>query len=173
MLVELPQRALKVDPVARPSLQQHLHAFLQVFPAALLAHAVPHELQRAIAATQSHDEPAVAQDVQRGRLLSQAQGMVEGQDEHRQADVHPLRASGHGRGQHGGRRGQAVVGVVVLGEPDGVEPQLLGEDHLVDFLGDDLRNGPAGNGLQEVVGAEAHQSGGLCALYQSTIWPPM
>ncbi len=96
-------------------------------------------------------------DVHERHLLGEPDRVVEGQDRGRQPDAHPGRAGRERGGERGRIDGQAVVDEVVLGEPHLVEAQLLGQHHLIQLAADDLVVPPAGRGLQEEVGAEAHQ----------------
>jgi hypothetical protein len=45
---------------------------------------------------------------------------------------------------------------MVLRQPNGVEAEVLGKHHLIDFLGQDLGASPPWWRLQEEVGSKAH-----------------
>jgi hypothetical protein len=69
------------------------------------------------------------------------------------------RAAGSGGGERGRVDGQPVVDEVVLGQPDPVEPELLGPLHLLELAVNDLVVGEPRHGLEEVERPEAHSSG--------------
>ena len=91
------------------------------------------------AASGAYDEPPVAEIVQQGGLNGQADGMMEGQLDHREAYLDALGAGGDGGPQHQrvgvGRRAVEVV----LGEPDGVHTELFGQQNLVEGAVNDRR----------------------------------
>ena len=157
--VDVPVLALEVDSLSRPGLQQHGDAFFHARSALLLGNAVAVELQRPIATSQSNDQASSAEDVDRSSLLRQPQWVVEGNDVDSDANFDAPSASGEGSQQNARRRRQSVIGVVMLGEPDGVETERLGEHHLVDFLRQDIDARAARRSLQEEIGPEAHYLG--------------
>jgi hypothetical protein len=84
---------------------------------------------------------------------------VKREDRRRQADPHVPRTHRGRRRQDRRRDRQAVLDEVVLGQPDAVEAQLLGPDHLLDLAADDIGVADRRGCLEEVVGAEAHRVG--------------
>ena len=147
------------EPLLGPGLEHDVHGLVEALAVLLLGHVVAPELGRAVAPPHAHVETALRDDVDQRHLLGQPQRVVERQDRRGQADPHPARARGRGGGQARRVHRQAVVDEVVLGEPDLVEPELLGPRHLLELAVDDLGVGEARGGLEEVEGPEAHATG--------------
>jgi hypothetical protein len=119
---------------------------------------VAQELLRTVAASQPHYQPSATEDVQGGGLLGQSEGVVERQHPDGYAQPDALGPRRDGCQQHARRGRDAVVGVMVLGEPDRVEAEPLREHHLLDLVGDDRLGCSARRGLEKVVGSEPHRS---------------
>jgi len=141
-----------------PGTEHDGQRLLEPLAALDLGHPVALELDGPVAASHPDVQPSPAEDVDHRQLLGQADRVVEGQDGRRQADAHPPGPHGRGGGQDSRGDGQAVLDEMVLGQPDAVEPQLLGPGHLLDLVLDDLGMGQAGWGLQKVVGPKAHRA---------------
>ena len=136
---------------------EDLDALFHARAAVVLGDAVADELERPVAAADTHDQtPAAAQDVQGGCFLGQADGVVERDHVHGSANADPSGTGSHGSCQNRRRRRQPVVRKVVLGQPHRVEAQLFRQDHLVHFLSHHLRRRAARRSLQKKVRAEAH-----------------
>src|SRR5262252_6765118 len=87
------------------------------------------------AASNAELEAPLAQVIDGGRLLRDAQRMIEGQDVHRGAHVDALGAGGDGGGDRDGRGDDGAVRIEVdLTEPDAVEPQGLRGVHRLEAL---------------------------------------
>ncbi len=86
---------------------------------------------------------------------------MERQDDDGRADTDPLRASGHPACDDHQVRGDAVPLEVVLGQPDGVEAQLLGFLDLLELGPEDVFVVPDGWLLEEVERAELHEVSGI------------
>jgi hypothetical protein len=150
--------ALEGEPLLRPRPDHDLQRLLEALAALDLGDAIALELDGPVASPDAHVQPPAAQDVHHRQLLGEADRVVEGQDGRGEPDADVARAHGRGGGQHRRRDRQAVLDEVVLGQPDAVEPQLLGPGHLVHLVAHDVRMGESGRGLQEVVGSEPHGS---------------
>ena len=98
-------------------------------------HAEQLELPLAVAEAEPDLQPSAAQLVEHGDVLGEADRVLERAEQDRRADAH-RRRSLRDRGQHreDGRQ-VAVVGHVVLGDPDGFVAQLLRQGDLVEVLG--------------------------------------
>jgi hypothetical protein len=151
--------SLEGEPLPRPRAQHDLQRLLEALAILDLGHAVALELDRPVATAHADVEPASAEDVDHGQLLGEPDGVVEGEDGGGQPDAHALRPHGRGRGQDRRRDRQAVLDEVVLGQPDAVEPQLLGPGHLLDLALNDLGVAEAWWRLEEVVRAKPHRAG--------------
>src|SRR5438309_1198795 len=139
-----------------PRLGDDLHRLLEAVAVLLLRHVVAAELRRPVAAPEADLEPAARDDVHEGRLLGQAQRVMEGEDRRRQPDTHAPGPRGGDGGEGAGIDGEAVVDEVVLGQPDLVEAELLRPLHLLELAVHDLLVAQPRHGLEEVEGPEAH-----------------
>src|SRR5208283_4884268 len=84
------------------------------------------ELLRAVAQAKSQPEPAARDYIDEGRVLGKLKRMIKRRQQDVGADGDARRARRDG-GSRRHQRGQvAVVGEVMLGEPDGIEAELLG-----------------------------------------------
>src|SRR5262249_54495107 len=155
--------ALEIHAVPGPGLKEDLHAFFHAPAALLLGNAVAVELHRSVTAAEADDQATATDNVERSGLLGQAQRVMKRNHVDGDGQLDSCRTGGHGGQKHAWSGGQAVVGVVVLGEPDRVEAEFFGQDHLVDFLADDVRFRVTARRLQEVVSSEAHQADGTAA----------
>ena len=71
-------------------------------------------------------EPSLADVVQSGDFLGDADGVAQRQQQHAQPDADALGASGDGRGHHDGGGQDAEGDEVVFGKPDGLGSEALG-----------------------------------------------
>jgi hypothetical protein len=109
------------------------------------------------AAAEAQEGPPAGHVVEHGDLFRQAHGVVPGHDDDLGAETHALRADGQ-VGQVEQRVGaDGVVREVVLGHPDGVEAQLVGQDQLGELLLDEL--GVGNPGMVGEAGGETHVHG--------------
>src|SRR6202012_4756923 len=69
-----------------------------------------------------------------GGVLGQPDGIVQRRNDQVGAEPHGPRALADGAGQHERRGGVAVLDEVMLGEPDGSEPEPFGPGDLVQRL---------------------------------------
>ena len=119
---------------------------------------------RHAAAPDAEDQPAVAQLVDRRRLLGQPQRMAQRQDLHGDADLDPFGARGDGAGNAERRRQQRAPRLEMqFGQPHHVEPEPLGGVDLVHRLVEGLALGPAGKRRKLVKHAEFHDRARLLA----------
>jgi hypothetical protein len=100
------------------------------------------ELLDPIAGRNPEFQPAATQVVDDGGILSEADRVLEGSEDDRGSQS-------HGRGSHRERREHrehgrevALVGHVVLGQPDRLEPERLRRLHLIQHLAIKLVIGP-------------------------------
>jgi hypothetical protein len=123
-----------------------------------------------VALTETDIEPAVGDDVDGGEVLGQLHGMVEWKKEQVESDADALGDRGDG-GRDGDDRGRVtVVGEVVLGEPHGVEAELLGFPDELEFVAVEIDEGSPTVGLAEAEHqAEAHVVGHLHARFLITV----
>ena len=121
-----------------PRARQDLERLGAALAAVVAAEAVAHELVLVVQAAAAHAdvEPAVAQVVEQRQLHREPDRMAERQLDDGKADAHPARA----RGERARERDRVAVdrlaGEVVLGEPDRVEADRLGQPGLLELLAD-------------------------------------
>ena len=113
---------------------QRLH-HLDGFPVARLALGVVDAevgvLRRRCAPAESHVQPAVAQHVQRRRVLRQPYRVMQRRNQHRRTQPDSLRPGRDVAGDDERRRPQPVPGEMVLGQPDRLEPEFLSRSRLL------------------------------------------
>ena len=117
-----------------PDLEHALDLVVEVEAEAL-------ELVALIARAQADHRPALAQVVQEGDLLGEANRVVERRHDDRGAEPDALGDRREVGGHHQRRGADAVVGEVVLGEPGHVEAHVVGEAHHVGGVAHDLERG--------------------------------
>jgi hypothetical protein len=84
--------------------------------------------------------------------------VVEGEDDDAGAEADVLGAGGDGGQGDGGGGAVAVLAEVVLGRPHGVVAELLGAQHDVELLVDDLLLAPPHRVLEQVKLTEPHRA---------------
>ena len=104
--------------------------------AARFVHAQPEgrELAPRQAASEAQPQPALAQHVEHGGVLGDAQRIVPGQDHRRRADVDVRAERGEMRHQREVVGHERVVVEVMLGRPQAIEAQVGGEPRQPDLL---------------------------------------
>jgi hypothetical protein len=175
--------ALVREAVLRPRLQDDLQLLEHAVAALAVRHAEALVGGGKPAASDAELEATVADVVHGGRLLGRAQGVGQGQHMHGRADLQAFGARGErggddeGGGQHGARGTE-----VDLGQPDRVEPVLLGGRGLGERLVEGLGLATARGAGTLVKDAELHGQpprrrspalfGGLCALTRGGVKVP-
>src|SRR5690625_1360149 len=113
-------------------------------PAQILKAAIKHGKFRGHIAAGSDDHGAAAADqVQHGKVLGNAQRVVQGNDEGTEADADPSGAGGDGPAEADGGGIVPIAGAMVLGEVDAGKAMLIGEFRHLQGRGKQfLRGGP-------------------------------
>ena len=140
--------------VVGPQALEHVEALAEAAQALAPVDAVPGELVAGVALAEPDVDAAVRQHVERGDVLGEADGVVQRQQQEVEADPHPFRPGGDGGGEGDDRRRVAVVGEVVLGEPDGVVAERLGVLDEREFVAVDVGEGSSPG--RRVAEAEHH-----------------
>ena len=127
------------EPLARPSQPQYFDELLEPPTATLRRDAEHPVLLGHPAEPEPEVQPPAGDVVQHGGVLCDAERVVEGRKHHRGPDLEPF---GHGR--DGGeerqqRRDVSVRRAVMLGEPERVEADALGESRELERVGVQLR----------------------------------
>src|SRR5260370_40252003 len=127
---ELEILAVKTETLAGPRELENLDSLERAAESLSARDTEAFDLLSTVAETNSKAEPPARYYIDERRVLSQFQWMIE----RRQQDVGADRDAGGARGDsrsRGHQRGQvAVVGEMVLGEPDGIEAESLGRFNL-------------------------------------------
>jgi hypothetical protein len=129
--------------VLLPQAPQHGEALGETGAAVGGVDAVPGELMGSVALAEAGVDAPVGQHIEGGDVLGHPDGVVEREEQEVEADPDPLGDGGDGGGDRNDRGRVAVVGEVVLREPDGVVPQLLGAADQAELVGVDLGERPA------------------------------
>src|SRR5262245_35902213 len=130
-IAELEVRPVVREALLRPRLSEDVERLEKTGTALAVLDIEPLVVTREPAAADAELKPPLREMVDGRDVLGETQGMTERQNLNRDADLDPARAGGERRSDHE-RRGQhrAVFLEVNLGEPHGVEPELLGSLHL-------------------------------------------
>src|SRR5258708_3748152 len=127
---ELEILAVKTESLASPRELENLNCLERAAESLCTRDAEAVELLSTVAETNSKAKPPARYYIDERRVLSQLQRMVERRQQNIGADGDAggarcdSRSRGHQRGQ------VAVVGEMMLGEPDGIEAELLGSLNL-------------------------------------------
>ena len=117
--------ALKGELLGGPGLEDDIEVFLETAPALGVGREEGVVVLREGAAADAEVEPALADVVEGGDFLGDADGIAEGQQEHAEADADALGAAGDGGGHHDRGGEDAERDEVVFGQPDGLHAHLL------------------------------------------------
>ena len=120
------------DGLARQQPPHDREAFLHPPGALAGGDALIVELARAGTRAHAEVEPAAGDEVQRGGVLRDPDGVVQRKQQQERPDANPTGPRGDGGADRQQRGGVAVVDEVVLGEPRFVETHLLGVDDEVE-----------------------------------------
>src|ERR1700684_1015974 len=123
---ELEILAVETESLGGPRQLENLDGLERAAESLCARHAEAFELLSAVTKSNPQPEPAARDDIDEGGLLRQLQRMIERgqQDVGADGDAGGARRDSSGRGH---QRGQvAVVGEMMLSEPDGIESESLG-----------------------------------------------
>ena len=133
-LVEGEDLAFEGEPPARPGSAQDLDRLRGSADALGQRHREHAELFLPPSQRQPQDQPSSRDEVDRGGVLRQAEGVVKGGEEHARPELDVLRCRGERSECREERRHVTVAGPVMLADPHRLEPQRLGEASEVDDL---------------------------------------
>ena len=134
-VVESPELALVVEGLGGgPSLGQHLHALFESSTGLIHWDVQFVELTPLEAAADAEVQPPAAQQIHRRRLLSQLDGIVEGEHSHAGAQADLLGNPRQIGQQRQCGRDDSVAGEMVLRDPHRIEAQRFGVADLVHGL---------------------------------------
>jgi hypothetical protein len=131
LLVEL---AVTLDKSGLQRIDDHRSRLIEALSGLVHAQAKGGEFPPRQAAAKAEAEPALAQHVEHGRILGDAQRIVPRQDDSRGAQIDVRAERGQIRHQLDVVGHERVVVEVVLGRPQAVEPQVSGEPRQPDLL---------------------------------------
>ena len=120
-----------------PALADDLHALLEELHTVLHGHVEGAEVGGLIADAHPEDDATLGDEIQRDDVLGHAHRVMQGEEDHRGADVEPARVRGDRGGHDQGRGQEAVLVLVMLAEEARIEAARLGQLRL----GDDLVDG--------------------------------
>jgi len=126
-VAELEIPAVETESLTAPRKLEDLDGLERADQSLCARHAEALELLGPIAQANSEPEPAARDYIDESRVLSKLQRMIKRrqQDEGADGDAGRARRDGSRRGHQCGQI--AVVGEMMLGEPDGIEAELLGD----------------------------------------------
>ena len=113
--------------LSRPHRGQHLDRLVHPPPSLIAAQPECIELHVAMSEADPEVEPPARAPIEHRRGAGERERVVLGGEQHRGSHPEPARQPGHEREGVERRRGPSVVPDAVLGGPDRVEPELLGE----------------------------------------------
>ena len=152
--------ALQRDGFAVQRAAQDFQRFIHDSAALAAVDAEALELFDAVAEPDAEVEPPVAEDVDGGGVFGDADRVVQRQQQHPGADAHARGEPRGGRGDRQHRRRIAVLDEMVLGNPDVVVAEPLGQLHLAEHVVVELRPGPPPlRRVAEVVGQAELRAG--------------
>src|ERR1700722_1955512 len=127
---ELEILAVETESIAGPCELENLNGLQRAAESLRTRHAEAFELLGAVSEAYPKSEPAAREDIDECGVLGQLQRVKKRrqQDVGADSDARSARRNSSSRGHQ--RRQVAVVGEVMLGEPDGIEAKLLGGLHL-------------------------------------------
>ena len=125
-----------------PRARQDLEGLAAPLAAVVAAEPVADELVLVVerAAADADIQAAATQVVEQRELDGEADGMAEGELDHREADAHARGARGERAREGNGIAVDGLAGEVVLGEPDAVEADVLGPARLDEQIVDGARS---------------------------------
>ncbi len=134
---------MEIEALALPRELQNLQRLQGASEALLSRHAEAVELFLTIALPDPEPNAAARDHVDDRDILGEFQRMLKGREQHEGSDLDALgaRRDCRGRGHHRGKI--TVVGEVMLGEPNRIEPGCVGDFGLSEHLGIDFLEGPA------------------------------
>lgn len=133
-VVVVEELAVVGEDLTGPGLLHHFDGLVEASAPGLLVDVEALELLRPVARRESEQEPAVREHVERRLVLGIAQRVVQAEQRAAGADA-DARGAARDRGQHGQQVGTiAVVPEVMLGQPEAVEADLFGEEHVLHDL---------------------------------------
>ena len=145
-----------------PGFNGEIEHLLGQVTAVLGAAAEPGELDRPTADTDADDGAAIGELVEQVAVLGKPQRVMQRWHGHAEAEARPLDLGGQIRAEHERVGKSVVIGEVVLGQEDGVEPSGVGVDRLLRDSIDDQPIVVWAAGLGINVQKEAHQHCGRC-----------
>ena len=131
---EVVDRALVGERLAAPRLRQDPEDLVHGRPATAGIGTEPRELHLRPPESEAQDQPAVAQQLDRRRVLGQAQRVVHRREDDARAELDPGRCLRERRADDQERGHVPVIDEVVLGRPYRREAEPLGLDSQVDRL---------------------------------------
>src|SRR5436190_22228157 len=129
-VVDLAKRAAIAERIVGPDATQNLEPFVDPRPTLFVGNVVAGVLGPGRGPPDPDVEAAAAQHVENGKLFCDLNGVVERQQGDAHADPEAVGLSGDRRGQHLRRWRDAEGGEMVLGDPDRVEGEGFGRNHL-------------------------------------------
>ncbi len=150
--------AVEAEFVLCPGTLQYLEHLDKPLAAFRIRHAIRLVHARKATASNTENQPAVADLIHRRGFLGKLQRVAKRQDLHRGADLHPLGARGDRGGDHQ-RRGKhrAFRRGMQLGQPHHVQAIAFGSIYLLEGVGERLFLGLPRHSLKLMEHAEFHR----------------